>query len=110
MIPAARTMLTGRSYLLCVAIGMTGAVVLATALQTPTFAAQPRQTDEQNDPNSPERDAYNQYASSARGLQPAANDDLHAALDAAKHARALDPRDAEGRAAIARRAQDRITS
>lgn len=103
-------MLTGRSCLLCVAIGMTGAVVLAAALQTPTFAAQPQQTDEQNDPNSPEQDAYNQYASSARGLQQAAIEDLQAAVNAAKSAGALDPKDAEGRAAIARRAQDRITS
>jgi hypothetical protein len=85
-------------------------VVLAAALQTPTFAAQPQQADEQNDPNSPEQDAYNQYASSARGLQQAAIEDLQAAVNAAKSAGALDPKDAEGRAAIARRAQDKITA
>ena len=71
---------------------------------------QQREAEERNDPNSPERDAYNQYASSARGLQQAAIDDLQAAVNAAKSTGALDPKDAEGRAVIARRAQDRITA
>jgi hypothetical protein len=70
---------------------------------------QQREADERNDPNSPERDAYNQFASSAQGLQNAAIDDLQAAVNAAKAAGALDPKDAEGRSAIARRAQARIT-
>ncbi len=97
-------------YLLRALIGTAGAVVMAAAIQTSAFAAQTQGADEQNDPNSPELDAYNQYASSAQKLQEAAIEDLQSAVNAAKSAGALDPKDAEGRTAIARRAQDRITA
>ncbi|HKA33654.1 MAG TPA: hypothetical protein VKH64_10600 [Candidatus Binatia bacterium] len=104
-------MSTGLPHRLRAAIRLVGAALFLTALsQASTFAAQSQGADERNDPNSPERDAYNQYASSARNLQQAAIEDLQAAVNAAKSAGALDPKDAEGRAAIARRAQDRITS
>ena len=70
---------------------------------------QQREADERNDPNSPERDAYNQYAYSAKAREDAAIQDLQAAIDAAKAAGAGDPKDVDGRNALMRTAQDRIT-
>jgi len=63
--------------------------------------------DEAADPNSPEQDAWQQFTKSAKDLETAAIDDLKEAIKAAKEAGATDPKDAEGRAAKARRAHDK---
>jgi hypothetical protein len=86
------------------------AIIFFTALQSMLFgAAAPRNSGGADDPNSAERDAYNQYESSAKGLQDAAIEDLQAAVEAAKAAGAADPKDVDGRSANARAAQDNIT-